>query len=289
MDKFSEFVRLLHFNPKSLKHPIAWAGHIPFAYWVIEKLKPSTFVELGTHTGNSYFSFCQSIQDNKTNTKAFAVDTWEGDVHAGHYNESIFEEVNRTNLQYRSFSTLLRTTFDSALEQFEDGSVDLLHIDGLHTYEAVKHDFETWLPKMSSKGVVLFHDTNVRRDDFGVYRLWSELSSEYKSLEFFHSYGLGILEISEGSNLIIPVEEEKKNELRELFELLSDQVLIRFQRDLLLAERKSQLDHIFNSGSWKITSGLRALWGALLGVNTNLKKFQASLTRELDKNKHSKK
>lgn len=280
MDKFSEFVRLLHFNPKSLKHPIAWVGHIPFAYWVIEKLKPATFVELGTHTGNSYFSFCQSIQDNKTNTKAFAVDTWKGDVHAGHYNESIFEDVNRTNLEYRSFSTLLRTTFDSALEQFDDGSVDLLHIDGLHTYEAVKHDFETWLPKMSSRGVILFHDTNVRRDDFGVYRLWSELSSEYNSLEFFHSYGLGILEISAGANLIIPVEEEKKNELRELFELLSDQVLIRFERDLLLAERKSQLDHIFNSGSWKITSGLRALWGALLGVRANLKKFQASLTRE---------
>ena len=279
MDKYSELVRLLRFNPKSLQHPDAWVGHMPFAYWVIEKLKPSTFVELGTHTGNSYFSFCQSIQENKTKTKAFAVDTWEGDAHAGTYDDSIFDGVNRTNMEYSSFSTLLRTTFDSALQQFEDGSVDLLHIDGLHTYEAVKHDFETWLPKLSSKAVVLFHDTNVRRDDFGVFQLWSELSNKYNTLEFFHSNGLGILEISQESNAIVPVEEDKKSELRDLFALLSEQMLIRFQRHSLLAERHSQLDEILNSGSWKITSGLRTLFRIFLGIRVSLKKFQASLTR----------
>lgn len=279
MDKYSELVRLLRFDPKSLQHPDAWVGHMPFAYWVIEKLKPSTFVELGTHTGNSYFSFCQSIQDNKTKTKAFAVDTWKGDAHAGTYDDSIFDGVNRTNLEYSSFSTLLRTTFDSALEQFEDGSVDLLHIDGLHTYEAVKHDFETWLPKMSRKGVVLFHDTNVLRDDFGVFQLWSELSNKYNTLEFFHSNGLGILEISQESSAIVPAEEDKKSELRDLFALLSEQMLIRFQRHSLLTERHSQLDEILNSGSWKITSGLRTLFRIFLGIRDSLKKFKASLTR----------
>jgi hypothetical protein len=279
MDKYSELVRLLRFNPKSLQHPDAWVGHMPFAYWVIEKLKPSTFVELGTHTGNSYFSFCQSIQENKTKTKAFAVDTWEGDAHAGSYDDSIFDGVNRTNLEYSSFSTLLRTTFDSALEQFEDGSVDLLHIDGLHTYEAVKHDFETWLPKMSNKGVVLFHDTNVLRDDFGVFQLWSELSNKYNTLEFFHSNGLGILEISQERSTIVPTEKDKQNELRDLFALLSEQMSIRFQLHSLLAERHSQLDEILNSGSWKITSGLRALFRIFLRIRDSLKKLQASSPR----------
>lgn len=226
--------KLAQFRPNHLKDPNAWIGHTPFAYWVIEKLRPKVFVELGTHSGNSYFSFCQSIQENQSGTKAFAVDTWEGDTHAGFYGEQVFNSVEQANLQYKSFSTLLRTTFDSAAGYFDNGSVDLLHIDGLHTYEAVKHDFDTWLPKMSKNGVVLFHDTNVRRDSFGVYRLWEELSKEYKSLEFFHSHGLGILDLSPQESRIIPSEHVEKTEMREFFAGLSDHMLTRFERDSLV-------------------------------------------------------
>ena len=37
-----------------------------------------------------------------------------------------------------TFSSLLRMDFADARDHIEDGSVDLLHIDGLHTYEAVR-------------------------------------------------------------------------------------------------------------------------------------------------------
>ena len=245
-----QILKLLKFKPRSLQHPNAWVGHIPFAYWLIEILKPAVFVELGTHTGNSYFSFCQSIAENKTGTKSFAVDTWEGDAQAGFYDESVYKSVERTNQDYELFSTLLRTTFDDAPEYFENKSVDLLHIDGLHTYEAVKHDFETWLPKMSENGIILFHDTNVKRNNFGVHRLWGELSQKHNTLEFFHSNGLGILDLSPHSSRVIPDDESKKIELRELFSLLSEQMLIKFERDSLVAKG----DALMRSGTCKVSS-----------------------------------
>ncbi|NLY16448.1 MAG: glycosyltransferase [Gammaproteobacteria bacterium] len=183
-------------EPERLTHVESWHRHIPFAFAVLEMLKPSVFVELGSHWGDSYCAFCQGVQQQRLATRCYAVDTWQGDEHAGHYGNEVYEDLSAWhNPRYSAFSTLLRMTFDDALAHFPDGSVDLLHIDGLHTYEAVKHDFETWLPKMSSQGVVLFHDTNVRHADFGVWQLWDELSGHHPSFEFPFGFGLGVLAV----------------------------------------------------------------------------------------------
>jgi hypothetical protein len=64
-------------------------------------------------------------------TRCFAIDTWQGDLHAGFYDDSVFACVNACNEpKYAGFSRLVRATFDEALEHFLDGSIDLLHIDG---------------------------------------------------------------------------------------------------------------------------------------------------------------
>ena len=185
-----------------------WAGHKFFAYDLVSNIKPRRIVELGTHYGTSFWSFSQAVKDQKIKTELNAVDNWEGEKHAGFYGEEVFETVNQIKDKFYSDLkiNLIRKTFDEALAEFEDGSVDILHIDGLHTYEAVKHDFESWLPKMKEGGIVLFHDIVVTRDDFGVFKFWKELKEKYENMEFKHSYGLGVLFI--GKNKIISHKEQ---------------------------------------------------------------------------------
>lgn len=179
----------------------ATIGHLPFFMWFTKLTKPRILVELGSHNGNSYLAFCQAVEENNLDTKCYAVDTWQGDGQTGLYGEEVYQEFsNYHNNLYGSFSRLLRMSFDDAVTHFADGSIDLMHIDGLHTYEAVRHDFETWMPKMSASGIVLFHDTNVREVEFGVWKFWEELRTSFPSMDFSHSSGLGVLFVGNNYN-----------------------------------------------------------------------------------------
>lgn len=172
-----------------------WVDHLPFGYDLVAERRPEMLVELGTQTGVSYFCFCQSARENQVPMRAFAVDTWEGDSHTKAYDDEIWQAVKAHNDEhYADFSTLLRMRFEQAVLDFPDGSIDLLHIDGYHTYEAVRGDFELWYPKVKPGGIILFHDIAARLQDFGAWRFWHELTEEHRTFWFKHGFGLGVLE-----------------------------------------------------------------------------------------------
>ena len=79
--------------PEHVTEPFSWVGHIPFAFWLVGSSKPEVVVELGTHSGNSYLAFCQSVAGHALDSRCFAVDTWQGDQHTGDYDESVFERL----------------------------------------------------------------------------------------------------------------------------------------------------------------------------------------------------
>ena len=181
-------------KPERIKEPYSWVQHIPFAFFLIDILRPELVVELGVHTGNSFCSFCQAVKKLGLNTTCYGVDTWLGDDQAGLYEEGTYNDLSSyVNEKYGENAKLLKMTFDEAANLFDDRSIDLLHIDGLHTYEAVKRDFETWLPKLSEKGIVILHDISFRESDFGVWKFWEEISQGYESTDFEYGYGLGLV------------------------------------------------------------------------------------------------
>jgi len=185
--------------PDWLSHNSAWIYHLPMVPVFLRLLRPRTFVELGTFRGDSYMGFCQAAKKIALDTRCTAVDTWQGDAHAGHYGPQVLADLKaHHDPRYAAFSTLLQTDFDSAVTTFPDGSIDLLHIDGLHTYAAVKHDYGTWLPKLSDRAVVLFHDTAIFDRGFGVHQLWDEISRGPAGNPHFnvpYGCGLGILAV----------------------------------------------------------------------------------------------
>ncbi|MFL6450183.1 MAG: class I SAM-dependent methyltransferase [Bryobacteraceae bacterium] len=203
-----------------------WSGHLPFASDLIASIRPEMLVELGTHFGESYFGFCQAVAENNVACQCYAVDTWVGEIHAGFYDETVYQDVSAYNeANYSSFSYLLRTTFDEARANFADETIDVLHIDGLHTYTAVRHDFENWISAVKPGGLVLLHDISARHADFGVWRLWEELETRGECFSFPHSWGLGVFRKPGGvqanpflTALFGGVEEER-NHVRKFYAL----------------------------------------------------------------------
>src|SRR5207253_2260571 len=162
--------------------------------------------------------------------RCFAVDHWRGDAHSGSYDETTFEEVVRHNrLYYQNFSTLLRSSFDQALERFASESIDLLHIDGHHTEGAVRHDLQAWLPKLRPGGILLLHDVTMRTGDFGVWKVWTELMVQGRSFTFAQPPGLGVWEkppaTSQGSllEMFFARPNEQRNELVDYYRRRSDE------------------------------------------------------------------
>lgn len=244
-------------RPRRLTNVSSWHIHIPFAFYLVQQLKPRTLVELGVHKGDSYCTWCQAVDELDLTTLCYGVDTWIGDKHAGLYSEDVFNEFRQYHEEhYGSFSKLVRSTFDEALGNFSDGSIDLLHIDGSHGYTDVRNDFSRWLPKMSNRGIILLHDIFVKESDFGVWRFWEESKNVYPNFELPHQYGLGIISVNkqvpEELDHIFNARGIERGNFSRLFYLLG------------LSVRTRRADETKIPASKSSRGGIRAFWRGIM-------------------------
>lgn len=250
LDTIGRLPGALFESPQRLVRP-DWAGHLPFLAYLLGAGRPKRYVELGVFHGDSYCYACQMSVSLGLETQCVGIDSWEGDIHTGDYGDEVYSDLREHHdPRYAGFSSLRRSLFEDQVDSFDDASIDLLHIDGEHTYEAVSADFRTWLPKVAPGGVILFHDTDVvDTDGFGVWKLWKELSSEWPTFRFHHCNGLGVLlngstdEAAESAAGLFRCAPEEKAAIRAFFEAVGDrytyQVYLVLARSLVAPDTSS--------------------------------------------------
>ncbi|WP_404431551.1 class I SAM-dependent methyltransferase [Microbacterium lacus] len=240
----------------------AWITHAPFAFWLVDVLRPTTVVELGTHNGYSCFVFAEALRRLRLTGTVNALDSWEGDEHMGAYGESVYERfMPVVRSEYPDLVKPLRGYFATSRPQFREATADLLHIDGRHGYDDVLEDYTLWRPTVREGGMILFHDTAERKAGFGVWRLWEQLVAENptRSFSFEHGHGLGVLAIGEVSDprlrALFEADDETISRVRADYEKLGDEVQRRADND----QAQADLAALVETLSWRITRPLRRM------------------------------
>lgn len=134
-----------------------WMGQMELA-WLYETAKEmNSIVEVGSWKGRSTHALLSGCPGT-----VYAVDHWKGspsekEAHAEARERDIFEDFLK-NVGHFQNLVVMRGDSVNVAKTFADKSVDMVFIDGGHTYKAVKADIEAWLPK--ARKMICGHDYN---------------------------------------------------------------------------------------------------------------------------------
>jgi len=169
---------------------------------LLQQRKPRVVVEIGTANGGTLCLWC-AVADPQA--VIVSIDL-PGGIHGGGY-------PRWKSLVYRRFAQpkqvlhLLRVdshlpaTRDRLKAALPPEGIDFLFIDGDHTYEGVKADFEMYSPLVRCGGLVAFHDicTHPPEAKCDVDKFWREIRTKFKAWEYVENpiqgfYGIGVLQ-----------------------------------------------------------------------------------------------
>lgn len=111
-------------------------------------------VEIGSYLGASACFLATGIEEKRG--RVYAIDTWTN-IGMTEGQRDTYEEF-RTHIEpLKEYIEPLRGRSIDIAHTFDE-EVDLLFVDGDHSYEAVRSDLEAWLPKVKDNGIVVLHD-----------------------------------------------------------------------------------------------------------------------------------
>lgn len=77
-------------------------------------------------------------------------------------------EDENSHFRYKFHPRLIKSTSEEAYYNFfvlQDIKIDVLFIDGDHSYEGVKKDFELYSQLLTDKGIIIIHDTDPKYEE----------------------------------------------------------------------------------------------------------------------------
>ena len=168
---------------------------------LIKGIEPRAIIEVGTASGGTLFLFTRMAS---ADAKVISVDLPKGKFGGGYpvWKSGLFKSFARnaqTVCLIRADSHKLETLHE-VRKMLDHRPVDLLFIDGDHTYEGVRKDFEMYSPLVRNGGIIAFHDIcpGPAENVGGVPDFWKEISAKYKSRSILKDstqggYGIGVL------------------------------------------------------------------------------------------------
>ena len=151
-------------------------------FWKSERLK----------VGHSIFGSKLHIQTRLSSVSICLAENLAGD-HASRvpfYQAFVKPKQNLHLIRADSHS---EKTLKEVQKIFQKEPLDFLFIDGDHSYEGVKRDFELYSPLVKEGGLIGLHDILPRQDlpNIQVERFWKEIKDQYKSREIIGAEGTG--------------------------------------------------------------------------------------------------
>jgi cephalosporin hydroxylase len=125
----------------------------------------SVYIEVGVWKGKSLIAFGEECKRFGKRVKIYGIDLFGGKQDDNLMDKiveadggSFFGQTQKNLLDCQIEAKLIRGDSVKTAEQFENNTADIIVIDALHTYEAVKKDTLAWMPKLKSGGHMLWHD-----------------------------------------------------------------------------------------------------------------------------------
>lgn len=153
-------------------------------------------LEIGTYRGGTLFVFSQIAAPDATVVSIDFSTTALGNFYRA-FQKPLFRKFVRKGQSL----VLLRKdshkpeTLECIRKALGGQKLDFLFIDGDHSYEGARRDFEMYAPLVRSGGLVAFHDITPCGPPKEVYKVWNEVKGSYVHKEFIHQTGKGSMGI----------------------------------------------------------------------------------------------